>query len=155
VAKIGEGAPAPDFDLPTDSGGRVRLSALKGQIVVVYFYPADSTETCTLEAIDFSGRLAAFTKAGAVVVGISPDPPKSHDRFKAKHRLGLTLASDEEKKVINAWGLWGEKTMFGRKYMGVERATFLIDRTGRIARMWRKVRLKGHVEEVLEAAKHL
>ena len=155
MAKIGEGAPAPDFDLPTDSGGRVRLSALKGQIVVVYFYPADSTETCTLEAIDFSGRLAAFTKAGAVVVGISPDPPKSHDRFKAKHRLGLTLASDEEKKVINAWGLWGEKTTFGRKYMGVERATFLIDRTGRIARMWRKVRLKGHVDEVLEAAKQL
>ena len=155
MAKIGEGATAPDFDLPTDGGGRVRLSALKGQIVVVYFYPTDGSETCTLEAIDFSGRLAAFAKAGAVVVGISPDPPKSHDRFKAKHRLGLTLASDEEKKVINAWGLWGEKTMFGRKYMGVERATFLIDRTGRIARMWRKVRLKGHVDEVLEAAKQL
>ena len=150
-----EGRLAPDFELPTDGGGDVKLSALRGRKVVVYFYPADDTEGCTIEAVNFTTHLAEFEKAGTTIVGVSPDSAKSHDRFKAKHKLGLILAADVDRKVIERYGLWGEKMMFGRKYLGVERATFLIDRDGRIARAWRKVRVKGHVEDVLAAAREL
>ena len=149
------GAVAPDFDLPTDGGGRLRLSELRARKVVHYFYPADDTEGCTLEAVNFTALLPEFKRAGTTVVGVSPDSPKSHDRFKEKHALKLLLAADADHQVIERYGLWGEKTMFGRKYMGVERATFLIDRLGRIAQVWRKVRVKGHAEAVLAAAKAL
>jgi len=150
-----EGAIAPDFDLPTNDDGRVVLSALRGRPVVLYFYPQDNTETCTIEAIDFSAARKDFEAAGAALVGLSPDSPKSHDRFRAKHGLGITLASDTDRKVIERYGLWTEKSMFGRTFMGVERATFLIGKDGRIARIWRKVRIKGHVQEVLAAVRGL
>ncbi len=146
---------APDFDLPTDGGGRVKLAGLKGKKVVVYFYPKDDTSGCTLEAIDFTKSAKAFAKAGTVVIGISPDTEKSHDKFKAKHSLGITLASDPEKQAIEAYGVWVEKSMYGRKYMGVERATFLIGPDRKIVQEWRKVRVPGHVEEVLAAAEAL
>jgi thioredoxin-dependent peroxiredoxin len=155
MAELKAGAPAPDFKLESDGDGPVSLSDLRGQKVVLYFYPADNTETCTAEAIDFSAKLAAFASAGATVIGISPDPPASHERFRAKHALRVRLASDPDLKVVRRYGLWVEKSMFGRKFMGVERATFLIDAEGRIARIWRKVRVKGHVEAVLDAAKKL
>jgi len=152
---VREGAIAPDFDLPTENGGHVSLSELKGRPVVLYFYPQDNTETCTIEAIDFSAAAKDFRAAGATVVGISPDSLKSHERFRKKHGLGITLASDVDRKVINRYGLWIEKSMFGRTFMGVERATFLIDPAGRIGRMWRKVRVKGHVQDVLAAVRDL
>jgi peroxiredoxin Q/BCP len=149
------GSIAPDFELPTDGGGSIGLSELRGRKVVLYFYPADDTETCTIEAVDFSDWQTAFTSAGAVILGVSPDPPMVHDGFKANHHLSIRLASDTDLKVVRCYGLWVEKTMFGRRFMGVERATFLIGRDGRIARIWRKVRVKGHVEAVLKAAKAL
>lgn len=149
------GAPAPDFELPTDGGETLRLSALRGRKVVLYFYPADNTETCTTEAVGFSALAGEFAKAGATIVGLSPDTPKSHDRFKAKHDLDFRLVSDESLEVVKRYGLWVEKTMFGRKYMGVERATFLIDASGRIGRIWRKVRVKSHAEDVLAATRAL
>jgi peroxiredoxin Q/BCP len=155
VKKADQGALAPDFDLPADGGRRVRLADSRGKKVVLYFYPQDDTETCTVEAADFSAKARDFARAGADVIGISPDTPKSHDRFKAKHELNLTLASDVDRKVVERYGLWVEKKMFGRTYMGVERATFLIAPDGRIARVWHKVRIKGHIEEVLQAAKAL
>ncbi|HVY18966.1 MAG TPA: peroxiredoxin [Bauldia sp.] len=146
---------APDFDLPTDGGGRIKLSDLAGQKVVVYFYPKDDTSGCTLEAIDFTNAAKAFAKAGTKVIGISPDTEKAHDKFKAKHKLGVTLAADPEKVAIEAYGVWVEKSMYGRKYMGVERATFLIGPDRRIVQEWRKVRVPGHVEDVLAAAEAL
>jgi peroxiredoxin Q/BCP len=146
---------APDFDLATGGGGRVRLRDLKGKKVVVYFYPADDTQGCTIEAIDFTKAAKEFRAAGAEIVGISPDTEQSHDRFARKHRLGITLAADPDHRAIEAYGVWGEKTTFGRTYMGVERATFLIGPDGRIAEEWRKVRVPGHVEKVLAAAKTL
>lgn len=154
MAEIAPGRLAPDFNLPT-AEGPVTLSGLRGKKVVLYFYPADNTETCTIEAIDFSARKAEFEKVGATILGVSPDPIGSHKRFCAKHDLGILLASDEEQEVIRRYGLWIEKSMFGRKFVGVERATFLIDGDGRISRIWHKVRIKGHVEQVLEAAKDL
>jgi peroxiredoxin Q/BCP len=154
MAEIVPGAAAPDFSLAT-AEGPVTLSELRGKTVVLYFYPADDTETCTIEAIDFSTRKAEFEAAGATILGVSPDPVGSHERFCKKHGLGIRLASDPETKVIRRYGLWIEKTMFGRKFMGVERATFLIDAKGRIARIWHKVRIKGHVDQVLEAARRL
>ncbi|WP_315919625.1 peroxiredoxin [Mesorhizobium sp. SP-1A] len=155
MADLDLGDPAPDFDLPRDGGGSVRLSGLKGKPVVLYFYPADDTPGCTAEAIDFSRLLPDFKKAGTVVIGLSPDSTRKHDKFKAKHALGVDLVADEERKVIEAYGLWVEKKLYGRTYMGVERATFLIGPDGRIARIWRKVKVKGHAEAVLEAAKTL
>jgi peroxiredoxin Q/BCP len=154
MAEIARGMLAPDFSLATEEGP-VTLSELRGKTVVLYFYPADDTETCTLEAIDFSARRKAFEAAGATILGVSPDPVSSHQRFCKKHGLGIRLASDPEMKVIRRYGLWIEKSMFGRKFMGVERATFLIDAKGRIARVWHKVRIKNHVDQVLEAAKNL
>lgn len=150
-----EGERAPAFDLPTDGGGHVRLADFAGRKIVLYFYPKDDTQGCTLEAIDFTRHVADFAKAGTTVIGISPDSVRSHDRFKKKHDLGIILAADEERQVIEAYGLWVEKSMYGRKYMGVDRSTFLIDGKGRIARAWRKVKVPGHVEEVLAAARAL
>ncbi len=155
MAKAMTGRIAPDFNLATNGGGRVRLGDLKGKKVVVYFYPADDTHGCTIEAIDFTKAAAAFKAAGTEIIGISPDSEASHDRFAAKHGLGITLAADPERKAIEAYGVWGEKTMFGRKSMGVERATFLIGPDGRVAQEWRKVRVAGHVDEVLTAAQAL
>jgi thioredoxin-dependent peroxiredoxin len=147
------GDAAPDFDLPSDGAGRISLASLKGKKVVLYFYPKDDTSGCTAEAIAFNGLKAEFAAAGAVVIGVSPDSPKSHDKFKAKHGLEFGLVSDESKAMLESYGVWAEKSMYGRKYMGVERTTFLIDGAGRVAKVWRKVKVAGHAEEVLAAAK--
>lgn len=155
MSEILEGAKAPDFDLPTDGGGRVKLSELVGTAVVVYFYPKDDTSGCTKEAIAFTESASEFEAAGAVILGISPDSAKSHDKFKAKHDLNVVLAADEEKSVIESYGVWVEKSMYGRKYMGVERATFLIDRDGTVAKVWRKVKVTGHAKAVLDAVNAL
>lgn len=148
-----EGDAAPDIDLPTDGGGYFRLSEKRGVPVLVYFYPKDDTAGCTKEAIGFSERKADFDAMQTLIVGISPDHPGQHDRFKAKHGLGILLASDEEKKAAEAYGVWIEKSMYGRQYMGVDRATFLIDRNGIIATIWRNVKIPGHVEDVLDATR--
>lgn len=148
--QIGDKAPA--FALPTDNGGRISLSELKGKIVVLYFYPKDDTSGCTKEAIDFSAAKAKFDKLGAVVIGCSRDSVAAHDKFKTKHELKVILASDESGKVTESYGVWVEKSLYGRKYMGIERATFLIDRTGKLAAIWRKVKVAGHVDAVLKAA---
>ncbi len=149
------GGKAPDFKMKTDGGGTVALKDFRGKAVVLYFYPKDDTSGCTKEAIEFTAKGAEFEKAGAVVIGCSRDDVKSHDRFKAKHALGITLGADEEGKVTEAYGVWVEKSMYGRKYMGIERATFLIDGAGKVAKVWRKVKVPGHVDEVLAAAKAL
>ena len=151
MADLDMGDMAPDFVLPRDGGGTISLKDLRGKPVVLYFYPQDDTTGCTKEAVAFSQLLPEFEKAGAAVVGLSPDSAKKHDKFKAKHGLVIDLAADEERKTIDAYHLWVEKQMYGRTYMGVERATFLIGKDGRIARIWRKVRVKGHAEAVLEA----
>ena len=152
---IEAGANAPDFTLPTDGGSSVTLSALKGRTVILYFYPKDDTSGCTAEACSFQEALPDFSGAGAVVIGVSKDSPSRHDKFKAKYSLGFTLASDEEGRVCEAYGVWVEKSMYGRKYFGIERSTFLIDGQGRIARVWRKVKVNGHAAEVLAAARAL
>jgi peroxiredoxin Q/BCP len=155
VNELIEGAPAPNMNLPRDGGGNVSLAELAGKKVVLYFYPKDDTSGCTTEALDFTALADDFAAAGAVVVGVSPDPVKAHDKFVAKHNLGVILASDEDKTVLEAYGVWKEKSMYGRQYMGVERSTFLINDNGEIARIWRKVKVKGHAQEVLEAARSL
>lgn len=149
------GSPAPDFTLPRNGEGTVTLSKLQGKAVILYFYPKDDTSGCTAEAIDFSALGGQFEAANAVVIGISPDSVKSHDKFAAKHSLSVMLASDEERKVLEAYGVWKEKSMYGKKYMGVERTTFLIGRDGKIAEIWNKVKVAGHAQAVLEAAKKL
>lgn len=155
MADLAVGDVAPQFDLPRDGGGSLSLSAVRGKPVVLYFYPQDDTTSCTNEAIGFSQLMPEFEKAGAVVIGLSRDSVKKHDKFKAKYDLTVDLVADEERKVIEAYHLWVEKMMYGRKYMGVERATFLIGGDGRIARIWRQVRVKGHAEEVLETVRAL
>jgi peroxiredoxin Q/BCP len=155
VTKLEAGFPAPDFDLPADSGGRVRLQDLRGRKVVLYFYPKDDTPTCTAEAIAFNGLRTAFAAAETELIGFSADSPKKHDRFKKKYGLDFTLVSDETREIIEAYGLWVEKKLYGRKYMGIERTTLLIDREGKIARIWPKVSVNGHADEVLDAAKAL
>ncbi len=152
---LNQGDIAPDFALPDDNGHTVALSKLKGRPVVVYFYPKDDTSGCTAQAKDFSCQLDAFKAAGADVIGISPDSSRSHLKFKTKHDLALTLAADEDKAAATAYGVWVEKSMYGRKYMGVERSTFLIDKNGRIIQLWRKVKVPGHVDEVLKAVQAL
>ncbi|MFN7286216.1 MAG: thioredoxin-dependent thiol peroxidase [bacterium] len=149
------GAPAPDFTLPTDGGGSVSLSALKGRKVVVYFYPKADTPGCTIEAKDFSARKAEFNAADTEIIGVSADPVKAQDKFKAKYDLSITLASDETQAMLAAYGVWVEKSMYGKKYMGIERTTVLIDRNGAVARVWPKVKVEGHTDEVLAAAKAL
>jgi thioredoxin-dependent peroxiredoxin len=155
VKELEDGDPAPDFALPTDGGGRTSLKDLAGKPVVLYFYPKDDTSGCTAEAIAFSGLKPEFDSAGAAVIGVSPDSAASHDRFKAKHNLAVALAADPERSAIEAYGVWKEKSMYGRKYFGVERSTFLIGRDGRIAKVWRKVKVPKHAEEVLKAVKEL
>jgi peroxiredoxin Q/BCP len=149
------GAKAPDFELPADDGTRVKLSKLKGRPVVLYFYPKDDTSGCTREAKDFTALAADFEKAGAAVYGISPDSVASHDKFRCKHDLAVRLLADEEKSVATVYGVWVEKSMYGKKYMGVERSTFLIDGKGKLAAVWRKVSVPGHAEDVLAAVKAL
>ena len=149
------GTKAPAFNLPTDGGGELSLNALKGKKVVLYFYPKDDTSGCTREAIDFNGMKEAFAKADAVVVGVSPDSAASHDKFKKKHGLDFPLIADEEKAMLEAYGVWVEKSMYGRKYMGVERTTLLIGADGRVAQVWNKVKVPGHADEVLAAAQAL
>jgi peroxiredoxin Q/BCP len=155
MPQVQDGDKAPDFELPTETGEPVKLSRLKGKPVVVYFYPKDDTSGCTAEAKDFTRLAAGFNKAGVEVIGISPDSPESHQKFAKKYDLKVRLAADADKAVANAYGVWVEKSMYGRKYMGVERSTFLIDKTGRIARSWRKVKVTGHADEVLAAAEAL
>jgi peroxiredoxin Q/BCP len=150
---IDEGKKAPDFNLPSDSGEAIKLSKLKGKAVVVYFYPKDDTSGCTAEAKDFSCLIADFKKAGAEVIGISPDSVTSKKKFRAKYDLTVHLAADEEKSAAEAYGVWVEKSMYGKKYMGVERSTFLIDKAGKVTKAWRKVKVPGHAEEVLAAVK--
>jgi len=147
--KVGD--KAPDFTLPSDGGGKVSLKALKGKSVVLYFYPKDDTSGCTAEACAFRDALPDFSKTKAAVIGISRDSVASHDKFKTKYGLPFPLASDEDGKVCEAYGTWVEKSMYGRKYMGIERATFLVDGKGFIRHIWRKVKVPGHAEEVLEA----
>jgi peroxiredoxin Q/BCP len=146
---------APDFELPTDGGRTLKLSHLKGKPVVLYFYPKDDTSGCTAEAKDFSRLAADFRTAGAQVIGVSPDGIDSHQKFRRKYDLTIDLAADADTNVAQAWGVWVEKSMYGRKYMGVERSTFLIDAEGRIARSWRQVKVPGHAEEVLAATRAL
>jgi peroxiredoxin Q/BCP len=146
---------APDFSLPAAGGREVRLSALRGRKVVLYFYPKDDTSGCTLEAKDFQALNGDFSAAGTEVVGMSPDPVRSHDKFASKYGLAFTLLSDEGKDTLQAYGVWAQKSMYGRSYMGVERTTFLIDRDGKVARIWSKVKVPGHAQEVLEAASAL
>ncbi len=151
----GEGQPAPDFTLPGDNGSEISLASHRGSPVIVYFYPKDNTSGCTKQAEAFNAHYGEFSDAGATIIGISPDPVASHDKFKAKFGLAFPLASDTSTEVAEAYGVWKEKSMYGRKYMGVERSTFLIDRDGNIARAWRKVKVPGHAEAVLEAVKAL
>lgn len=152
---VTEGSIAPGFDLPTDEGGNVSLSALKGRKVVLYFYPKDDTTGCTSEAQQFTAAAADFAKAGTVVIGVSKDSVKSHAKFRGKYGLGVRLGSDESGAVVQAYGAWVEKSMYGRTYMGIERCTFLIDGEGVVRRVWRKVKVAGHAEEVLQAAQSL
>lgn len=149
------GDTAPDFTLAISDDASISLGDHRGEKVVLYFYPKDDTSGCTTEALAFTAKAEEFAKAGAVVIGISPDSCKSHDKFKAKYDLAVQLASDEDKAVIERYGTWVEKSMYGRKYMGVERATYLVGPDGRIARIWRKVKVPGHADEVLAAVKSL
>lgn len=152
---IAEGQTAPDFTLPRDGGGTVTLSALRPGKVVLYFYPKDDTPGCTIEAIDFTRLQAEFAQAGTTVIGLSKDSVKAHDKFCKKHGLGVILASDDGGDVCERYGVWVEKSMYGRTYMGIERVTVLIDGAGQVARVWPKVRVEGHAAEVLEAAQAL
>lgn len=149
------GDTAPDFTLPRDGGGEITLSQLRPKAVVLYFYPKDDTSGCTKEAIAFTESLSDFDAAGATIIGVSKDPVKKHDKFVAKHELKVALVSDEESDLCETYGVWVEKSMYGKKYMGIERATYLIDGSGKIAQIWRKVKVPGHAEAVLEAVKTL
>jgi peroxiredoxin Q/BCP len=155
TTELKAGDPAPNFDLPTDGAGRAALADLKGKPVVLYFYPKDDTSGCTSEAKAFTEATGAFAKAGATVIGVSKDTVLSHEKFKAKYDLTFPLAADVDGKVVEAFGVWVEKSMYGRKYMGIDRSTFLIDPQGKIARVWRKVKVPGHVAEVLSAVQAL
>ena len=147
---VGVGNTAPNFKLPIDGGGELELSSLRGEKVVLYFYPKDSTPGCTLEAQDFRDNIKNFKNAGATIVGVSKDSVKRHDNFKAKHDLPFALVADTEGEACQAFGVWVEKMNYGRKYMGIERSTFLIDENGIISKVWRKVRVKGHAQAILE-----
>ena len=147
---LAEGMKAPEFTLPRDGGGTISLSDYAGGKVVLFFYPKDDTKGCTAEAVAFTGMQPEFNKANTAIVGMSPDSVASHDKFVAKHSLSMPLASDEDKSTLEAYGVWVEKSMYGKKYMGVERSTFLIDESGNIEKIWRKVKVPGHVEAVLK-----
>jgi len=152
---LAAGDKAPSFKITTDSGETVTSASLKGSPYIVYFYPKDDTSGCTKEAIGFSESLKKFEKLGVTVLGISKDSLESHAKFRKKHKLKIALGSDPETKMAHDWGVWGEKTLYGRKYMGMERATFLVDAKGVIKHAWRKVKVPGHVEAVLQAAQSL
>jgi thioredoxin-dependent peroxiredoxin len=151
MTQLKPGDLAPDFDLEADVGGRVRLSKLKGKVIVLFFYPKDDTPGCTLEALDFTSKAKDFAKAGAVIVGVSKDTVATHHKFKAKHGLApaLILASDPDGEMLDCYGVWIEKSLYGRKYMGIDRSTFLIGKDGRVNKVWRKVKVKGHADLVL------
>ena len=153
--ELAEGTKAPAFKLPRDGGGSLSLADFKGRKLVLYFYPKADTPGCTREAIDFSKLRAEFQKAGADVLGVSGDPVEAQDKFKKKHSLGTPLLSDETHKMLEAYGVWGKKSMYGRTFLGITRTTFLIGADGRIARIWPKVKVDGHAAEVLAAAKLL
>ena len=155
MPEITEGQNAPAFDMAADNGARVSLAGLEGKTIVLYFYPKADTPGCTTEGQDFSALAGEFAAAGAVIIGVSRDPVKKLDRFKARYDLKVVLASDEPEDVTNAWGVWVQKKLYGRGYMGIERATFLIDGRGVVRRVWRKVSVKGHAAEVLAAVKSL
>jgi len=155
AVNLAVGDKAPDFSLPSDDGGTVSRADFKGRKLVVYFYPKADTPGCTKESIDFSRLKAAFSRAKTTVIGVSADPVKKQAAFKNKHDLSIPLGSDETREMLTAYGAWGEKSLYGRKFMGVIRSTVLIDESGRIARLWPKVKVEGHAEEVLEAAKAL
>ncbi len=150
-----DGSKAPDFKLPDDTGKTVQLSKFKGRLVVLYFYPKDDTTGCTAEAKDFSFLARKFADAGAEIIGVSPDGVESHQKFKSKHELTVRLVADEAKAAAGAYGVWVEKSMYGKAYMGVERSTFLIDKGGRIAKSWRKIKVPNHASDVLAAVKAL
>ena len=149
------GDPAPDFTLPAPGGDTLSLADFAGRKLVIYFYPKAGTEACTREAHDFNKLRGDFDAAGTALLGVSPDPAKALGRFTAKHEIGFPLAADEAHQLIEAYGIWVEKSMYGHRFMGVERTTVLIDATGRIARIWSKVKVTGHAEEVLAAARAL
>lgn len=155
MSEISIGQSAPAVSLPRDGGETVTLSDLKGQNVVLFFYPRDDTSGCTKEAIGFTESVDAFKAANTVIIGVSKDSIAKHDKFRDKHSLGVALLSDEDGDVCERFGVWVEKSMYGKKFMGIERATFLIDADGKIAQIWRKVKVPGHVDAVLEAAKAL
>jgi len=155
MAELAPGDMAPDFTLPRDGGDTISLSQSRGRPVVLFFYPKDDTEGCTMEARDFTAARPDFEAAGVALVGLSPDPVKKHDKFVKKHELAVPLASDEGLETLQAYGVWKEKSMYGRTYMGVERTTVLVDADGTIAEIWRKVKVKGHVDAVLDAARKL
>lgn len=150
---LAEGDPAPDFTMPTDGGGTVSLAGLRGERLVLYFYPKDDTPGCTKEACAFADAMPDFSALGVRIVGVSKDPVGRHDRFKAKYGLPFTLASDADGSVCEAFGVWVQKKLYGREYMGIERATFLIDAGGTVERIWRKVKVPGHAEAVLDAVR--
>ncbi|HUZ67877.1 MAG TPA: peroxiredoxin [Beijerinckiaceae bacterium] len=154
-AKLVVGEKPPAFELPRAGGGPLSLSSLAGRKVVLYFYPKDDTSGCTREALDFSALASQFAEQGAQVIGVSPDSCASHDKFKSKHRLDLILLSDEAKNMLLAYGVWTEKSMYGRKYMGVERTTVLIGADGKVAKVWNKVKPAGHAQEVLDCVRAL
>lgn len=154
MAHIETGDEAPAFELAADDGTTISLSDLRGSIVVLFFYPKDDTAGCTTEAKDFTALKPDFDAIGVRVIGISPDSVKKHEKFRAKHDLAVALASDEDKTTLEAYGVWAEKSMYGRKYMGVERTTMLIGRDGKVLRVWNKVKVAGHAAEVLEAARN-
>ena len=149
------GDKAPPFKLATDGGGVISLASLKGKPLVLYFYPKDDTSGCTKEALDFTKSSRKFQALGIAIIGVSKDSAASHDKFKTKYKLKLSLASDPETETAQTYGVWVEKSMYGRKYMGMERATFLVDAQGKIREIWRKVKVSGHAEAVLAAAKSL
>ncbi len=153
--KLAPGDKAPDFVLPDDAGARISLAGFAGRKLVLYFYPKDDTSGCIKEAIEFNGLRDEFKKAGAEILGVSPDPVASHAKFKAKHKLELALASDQSKAMLETYGVWVEKSMYGRKYMGIERTTFVIGNDGKIAAVWNQVKVPGHAEAVLATVKAL
>lgn len=155
AGEVTAGSKAPSFTLPRDGGGKVSLSDFKGRKLVLYFYPKADTSGCTQQALDFSRLRAAFARAGTEVLGVSADPVRKQDRFKAKHTLTIALGSDETHNMLEAYGVWAEKSLYGRKYMGILRNTYLIGPDAKIAKVWEKVKVAGHAEQVLEAAKAL